>query len=75
MSADSTISASSDFGLFFALDIDIAGSLAVLPGLLDVSALQLQPSCAIRLPGDFSTFKVTGKDGVLIPPDDFLPSY
>ena len=79
-SGDSTISASSEFGLsgnvdVFAPDIDIAGSLAVLPGLLDVSALQLQPSCAVRLPGDFSTFKVKSKDGVLIPPDDFLPSY
>ena len=56
-------------------DIDIAGSLAVLPGLLDMSTLQLQPGCATRLPEDFSTFTVEGKDGVLIPPDDFLPSY
>ena len=80
VSPNSKITASSEFGVsgnieVFAPDIDIASSLAVLPGLLDVSALQLQPSCAIRLPRDFSTFKVRSKDGISTPPDDFLPSY
>ena len=45
----------------FAPDIDIIGSLAVLPESFTSRALELQESCAVKLPGDFSSFIVVGK--------------
>ena len=58
----------------FSPDIDIAGSLAVLPESFTSRALALQESCAVKLPGDFSSFIVVGKGGIPIEPGGIMPT-
>ena len=45
----------------------------LLAELLDAEA-QLQPGCAVRLPGNVSTFTTTGRGGTPFRPDDLQPA-
>ena len=77
-SFDSTIDASSEFGVsgsieVLAPDIDVAGSLAILPESFFSSEVQLQDSCAIRLSGDFSSFIAVGRGGIPYEPGGIIP--
>lgn len=77
VSADSIIDASSQFGVsgnieVFAPDVDIAGSLAVLPGSFTDIGMQLSECCAERLEEDVSSFIVVGRGGIPIEPTNFV---
>ncbi len=56
-------------------DVDLTGSLIVLPGSLLGAESQLRPSCGIRLGSEVSSFVVLGKGGAPIEPNGPLPSF
>jgi filamentous hemagglutinin family protein len=56
-------------------DVDLTGSLIVLPGSLLGAESQLRPSCGIRLGGEVSSFVVLGRGGAPIEPNGPLPSF
>ena len=77
-SRDSTIDASSEFGVsgvidVIAPDIDIAGSLAVLPESFFSREIQLQESCAVKLTEAYSSFITVGRGGTPFVPGGVIP--
>ncbi|MCP4667817.1 MAG: hypothetical protein GY849_15810, partial [Deltaproteobacteria bacterium] len=78
-SADSIVSASSQFGLEGSIDIDspqvdVTRGLSVLPGaFLDAGQWAVTP-CAARSAGDASHLTFTGRDAAPTSLDDWLPS-
>ena len=79
-SFDSLFDASSQFGIdgefdVSAPDVDIAGSLAVLPESFTGRDIQLQDHCAVKVAGEFSSFIVVGRGGVPLEPGDLVPGY
>ena len=77
-SVDNVIDASSQFGVsgnieILSPDVDISGSLAVLPESFASSELQLQESCAVKLPGNLSSFITVGRGGVPLEPGGVMP--
>lgn len=55
-------------------ELDLANSLATLPGSLLDASTQLRDICAVRMQQDFSSFLILGAGGVAQDPDQPLPS-
>lgn len=78
-SPDSLVSASSQFGLngqisILGPSVDFSGSLVRLPGGFGGAVSRLPERCAVRLPGDFSSFISVGRGGLPLEPGDLQPS-
>lgn len=78
-SAASVIDASSTFGVagnieLLAPDMDVAGTLAVLPSNFAAAGEQLSAHCAARLPEDESSFIVIGRGGLSAAAYQFIPT-
>jgi len=56
-------------------ELDLSGSLAILPENLVDGVAQLSEACAIKLEGEFSSFIVVGRGGVPVEPGRGLPSF
>ena len=79
LQSESIIDASAPFGLpgtveVSAPDLDLSGSLIVLPSSLFDAASQLRPDCSVRLTGNASSFVILGQGGLALEPGGFLPS-
>jgi hypothetical protein len=55
--------------------IDLSGSLVSLSGALLAAESHLPERCAVRLPGNFSSFAITGRGGLPLEPGDWQPSF
>jgi len=76
-SRDSLITASSQFGLSGTVNIlgpsvDFSGSLTSLPSEFVGAESRLPERCAVRLPGNISSFIVVGRGGLPLDPSDPL---
>ena len=79
-SDDSLVTASSQFGLqgninISVPDLDLTGSLVGLDASLLQEESQLPKHCAVRLPGDQSSFIQAGRGGLPWTPDLWQPSF
>ena len=79
-SQDSQITASSQFGVngqisVLGPSVDLSGSLITLPGGLLAAESRLPERCAVRLPGNLSSFISVGRGGLPLEPQDYQPMF
>ena len=79
-SQESRITASSQFGVSGQISVlgpsvDLSGSLITLSSGLLGAESRLPERCAVRLPGNFSSFISVGRGGLPLEPADFQPSF
>ena len=79
-SQDSRITATSQFGVngqisVLGASVDLSGSLVTLPGGLLAADSRLPERCAVRLPGNLSSFISVGRGGLPLEPQDYQPMF